>query len=224
MVIHPPGGTLELLAPSDFGGNDNLFFPTASLPNIYNSNGVSFVDQNTTYYFNFATSGINTYAMYTGDEEQPPHISVTTQPLAACILKGTPINTPSGKVKIEELKIGDQILSFGKIHTIHEIYISSFTESSKLVELTPLDIHKETFYITQCHAMLYNGVWASPCRFGFRTLSYEDSLKIFEEKGISAGEALYHLKLFDDKNIKIRRELTIEVEGYEIESFSTEKL
>lgn len=215
-----PVSDLNLLVPNTYLGNDNEFFPTGSISNIFTTNGLAFSqggeNQFNLYNNNFGSSVNDTL----GDNSS---VSITNLS-ESCILSGTLINTPSGKKIIDLLKVGDEIESFNKIYQISNIFVSKLYNNTKLVEITPLNENNETFYLSQGHAILINNEWKGPSEFGFKTLNNDEINKLIIDKNIDPEKLLFHLELTKNGEKLSRRVATLEIEGREVESFSTELL
>jgi hypothetical protein len=144
-------------------------------------------------------------------------IDFTSESLTnSCLLKGSKILTEEGYKNIEDIKIGEYVISDkGRKIKVEKIYKNIYEKNSNFM---PYVIQKNFFsinepfedvYITKYHAVKYENDFYSPYQMGVKKVEIDDN------------PTYYHLQL-ECKENENRRTNTLIVNGIQVESYSKE--
>ncbi|WP_103071755.1 polymorphic toxin-type HINT domain-containing protein [Aquimarina sediminis] len=79
--------------------------------------------------------------------------------VTACFVEGTCITTDRGKVKIEQIAIGDKVLAFNSKNGKNEYQKVTNTVVNKVDYILKLKFHNEEIVTTEIHPFYVNGDW-----------------------------------------------------------------
>ena len=203
-----------------FENNDNEFYQNqTSLENTFfnSTGGLGFFDSSNTISYLFTNDNLGNYLVkYSfGD---PPYPSTTTSLLIqqTCILRGMKILTTTGEIKIEKVTLEHEIKSGnGKIYKIRRILQLPY--GGEKSNPCKIELDGKIVYLSKDHSIKYNGEWLSAHQRGINQITNNELKEL-----IDMEETIYfHVELESNES---RRDMSIIVNGIEIEPFSNEKL
>jgi len=212
-ITYPSGS--GLISPINIrfvSSGTNQLISNNSIP-YFGTSGFDITDDDNSLDYTILGNGVNDAATNFGQGT----INFTTESLTnSCLLKFTKILTIDGYKNIENISIGDIIISENDRQIkVKKIYRNKYMKIDKfmpcLIAKDFLGINQpfEDTYLTEYHAIKHNNKFVSPIKLGLKKVNIDDDL------------IYYHIELED--NGQNRRVNTIIANGLVVESYSKEK-
>ena len=200
---------VSIIAPNGWQDNDNIL--TSTSKPYFNGNGLSFRDNQNGIDWNIFFDGAEDKTINSFDGQNILFNPSTESLTLACVLEGTQILTPDGYRLVQDMKVGDYVLSESDRLIKVERVLKTKVELTE--ENLPYKIPKgcigatRDLFLSQGHAIKIYGQFKRPYELGFSRVNLKDM-------GDTSLQ-YYHIQLEGGN----RRENTFYADGVLVESY-----